>query len=48
MSVQYDTAIELRIASTQPFPFDEDIGEEKLYIVSDKKFIKTYYTNGNF
>ena len=48
MSVQCDTAIDLSIASTQPFPFDEDIGEEKLYTVSDKKFVKTYYTNGNF
>ena len=48
MSAQYDTAIELSIASTQPYPFDEDIGEEKMYTVSDKKFVKTYYTNGNF
>ena len=48
MSVQYDSAIELSIASTQPFPFDENIGEEKFYTVSDKKFVKTYYTNGNF
>ena len=48
MSVQYNSAIELSIASTRPFPFDEDIGEEKFYTVSDKKFVKTYYTNGNF
>ena len=48
MSVQCDTAIERSIASTQPFPFDEDIGEDKLFTVSDKKFVKAYYTNGNF
>ena len=44
MSVQYDSAIELSIVSMQPFPFDEDIGEEKFYTVSDKKFVKTYTT----
>ena len=48
MSSPLDSSIELAIASTQPFPFDEDFGEEKLYTVSDKKFVKTYYTNGNF
>ena len=32
----------------QSSPLDEYIGEGKLYTISDIKFVKTFYANGNF
>ena len=48
ISTLYDSPIELGITSMQKFPFDEDFSEEKLYIVSDNKIVKTYFANENF
>ena len=43
-----DSVSEYRSAATLPWPFEEERDTEKLYAVSDKKMVKTYYTNGEF
>ena len=43
-----NSTIDYCSAATLPWPFEEERETEKLYSVSDKKNVKTYYSNGNF
>ena len=47
-SITDDSISDYCSAATLPWPFEEERDTEKLYTVSDKKIVKTYYTNGNF
>ena len=47
-SITEDSTSDYCSAATLPWPFEEERETEKLYIVSDRKNVKTFYSNGNF
>ena len=47
-STTEDSMIDYCSAAMLPWPFEEVREKEKLYIVSDRKNMKTFYSIGNF
>ena len=47
-STTKDSTIDYCSATMLPWPFEVERETEKLYIVSDRKNVKTFYSNGNF